>query len=107
MIFEFLKSMTNKENIALLETLQYLTARKSVNETLYQNDPYMNEQVKRYAHIMENYGVEFFGSEEFPWSQMNAHFVAALEATFAKTKTPQKALDDFVVEANKILKKVK
>ncbi|HBJ80943.1 MAG: multiple sugar transport system substrate-binding protein [Pseudothermotoga sp.] len=107
MIFEFLKFITNHENIALLETLNYLTARKSVNETLYQNDPYMNEQVKRYAHIMDNYGIEFFGSEEFPWSQMNAHFVAALEAIFAKTKTPQQALNEFVSEANKILKKAK
>jgi multiple sugar transport system substrate-binding protein len=107
MIFEFLKFITNHENIALLETLNYLTARKSVNETLYQNDQYMNEQVKRYAHIMDNYGIEFFGSEEFPWSQMNAHFVAALEAIFAKTKTPQQALNEFVSEANKILKKTK
>ncbi|ABV34587.1 MULTISPECIES: ABC transporter substrate-binding protein [Pseudothermotoga] len=107
MIFEFLKFITNHENIALLETLNYLTARKSVNETLYQNDQYMNEQVKRYAHIMDNYGIEFFGSEEFPWSQMNAHFVAALEAIFAKTKTPQQALNEFVSEANKILKKAK
>jgi len=107
MIFEFLKFITNHENIALLETLNYLTARRSVNELLYKDDPYMNEQVRRYAQIMDKYGMEFFGSQEFPWSQMNAHFVAALEATFSKSKTPEQALNDFVREANRILKKVK
>jgi multiple sugar transport system substrate-binding protein len=107
MVFEFVRFLTNQENLALLETLQYLTARVSVNENLYLNDPYMNKQVKTYGNIMGLYGMPFFGSQEFPWSQMSNFFISAIEGAFAGSKTPQKALDDFVTEANKILKKAK
>ncbi len=107
MVIEFAKFLTNKENTALLESLSYLTARRSVNEGLYKDDPYMNEQVEVYGDIMDKYGIPFFGSQEFPFSQMEKYFTAALEAAFAGTKTPEKALNDFVTEANKILSKQK
>ncbi|HPX96753.1 MAG TPA: sugar ABC transporter substrate-binding protein [Thermotogota bacterium] len=107
MVFEFVKFLTNQQNLALLETLQYLTARESVNQKLYVNDPYMNKQVKTYGAIMDKYGMSFFGSQEFPWSQMEKFIISAFEATFAGSKTPQKALDEFVTEADKILKKAK
>ncbi|HQC37369.1 MAG TPA: sugar ABC transporter substrate-binding protein, partial [Thermotogota bacterium] len=84
-----------------------LTARESVNQKLYVNDPYMNKQVKTYGAIMDKYGMSFFGSQEFPWSQMEKFIISAFEATFAGSKTPQKALDEFVTEADKILKKAK
>ena len=107
MVFEFIRFLTNVENLALLETLQYLTARRSVNEILYKDDPYMNEQVETFAGIMDNYGMPFFGSQEFPWSQIQPHFISAIEAAFAGNKTPQRALDDFVAEANRILQRLR
>ncbi|MCD6239787.1 MAG: sugar ABC transporter substrate-binding protein [Thermotogae bacterium] len=104
MVMKFVKFLTNKENTALLETLKYLTARKSVNENLFEDDPYMNAQVKKYATILHKYGMRFFGSKEFPYSQIKKYLIAAFEAAFAETKTPQQALDDFAREANNILK---
>jgi len=106
MVFEFVKFLTSFDNLALLETLNYLTASKAVNATLYQNDPYMNEQVATFGRIMGEYGMPFFGSQEFPWSQMDKFFISALEATFAGSKTPQQALDGFVVEGNRVLKQM-
>jgi len=106
MVFEFAEFLTNQQNLALLESLSYLTARDSVNKVLYQNDPYMNEQVQEFAKIMDKYGMDFFGSQEFPFTQIQNYFTAALEAAFSKTKTPQKALDDFVIEANRVLDKI-
>ncbi len=107
MVFEFIRFLTNQENLALLETLQYVTARDSVNQTLYLDDPYMNVQVQRFSDIMAHYGRPFFGSQEFPWSQINDHFIAALEGAFSGTKSPQRALDDFVNEANRIIQRLR
>jgi multiple sugar transport system substrate-binding protein len=107
MVMEFAKFLTNKENMALLETLNYLTSRKSVNAMLYEGDEYMKEQVETFGNIMGEYGMEFFGSQSFPWAEMDKYFIASLEAAFSGTKTPQEALDYFNVEANKILEKRK
>jgi multiple sugar transport system substrate-binding protein len=107
MVMEFARFLTNKENMALLESLNYLTSRKSVNAMLYEGDEYMKEQVDTFGNIMGDYGMEFFGSQSFPWTEMEKYFTASLEAAFAGTKTPQEALDYFNVEANKILKKRK
>lgn len=107
MVAEFVRFLTNKENIALLESLKYLTARRSVNEQLYEDDPYMNRQVQTFGMAMDNYGIDFFGSQEFPSSQMTKYLIAAFEAAFGGTKTPEQALDNFVKEANKIVKKYK
>ncbi|HRW34312.1 MAG TPA: sugar ABC transporter substrate-binding protein [Thermotogota bacterium] len=107
MVMEFARFLTNKENMALLESLSYLTSRKSVNAMLYEGDEYMKAQVDVFGDIMGDYGMEFFGSQSFPWSEMEKYFTASLEAAFSGTKTPQQALDYFNVEANKILEKRK
>ena len=107
MVMEFARFLTNKENMALLESLNYLTSRRSVNKTLYEGDEYMKEQVDVFGEIMANYGMEFFGSQNFPWDEMKKYFTAALEGAFSGTKTPKEALDYFHVEANKILEKRK
>lgn len=107
MVMEFARFLTNKENMALLESLSYLTSRKSVNAMLYEGDEYMKAQVDVFGDIMGNYGMEFFGSQSFPWSEMEKYFTASLEAAFSGTKTPQQALDYFNEEANKILEKRK
>jgi len=107
MVAEFVRFLTNKENTALLESLKYLTARRSVNENLYMDDAYMKEQVGSYSRIMDNYGIPFFGSMEFPYAEMSKFLSAAFESAFSGTKSPQQALDDFAIEANKILEKNK
>ena len=107
LVFEFVEFLTNAENTALLETLNYLTARKSVNEILYQDDPYRNEQAALFAEVIGEYGIPFFGSQEFPWSQISKFFVSALQGAFGGTKTPQEALDYFVDEANKVIERMK
>jgi len=107
MVKEFARFLVNQENMALLESLSYLTARESVNKTLYADDEYMKEQVETYAYIMDQYGLEFFGSQEFPYSQMKKFLIAAFEGAFSGTKTPEQALNDFVKEGDKILKKIK
>ncbi len=105
MVMEFAKFLTNKQNMALLESLNYLTSRKSVNKELYAGDDYMKAQVDVFGDIMGDYGIEFFGSQSFPWGEMSKYFTAAMESAFGGTKTPQEALDYFHDEANIILKK--
>ena len=107
MVMEFARFLTNKENMSLLESLSYLTARKSVNAKLYSGSTYLSQQVRTYSKIMDDYGMPFFGSEEFPWTPMSNHLTAAFEASFAGTKPAQKALNDFTDAANDILKKQK
>jgi len=102
-VMKFAKFLTNKENTALLESLIYLTARKSVNEILFQNDDYLNEQAQTFARIMDETGMEFFGSQSFPWSEISKFFTSAMQGAFGKTKTAQEALDGFVTEANRAL----
>ena len=72
-----------------------------MNEVLYEDSPFADE-IGVYTAAIEN-GYEFFGSEDIEWSLVSAHLQAAFEAAFARTKTPQQALDDFAREANRIL----
>ncbi|PNE19971.1 ABC transporter substrate-binding protein [Mesotoga sp. Brook.08.YT.4.2.5.1] len=102
-VMEFAKFLTNKENTALLESLTYLTARKSVNAILFQNDDYLNEQAQTFARIMDETGMDFFGSQSFPWSEISKFFTSSMQGAFGKTKTAQEALDSFVTEANRAL----
>ncbi len=102
-VMEFAKFLTNKENTALLESLTYLTARKSVNAILFQNDNYLNEQAQTFARIMDETGMDFFGSQSFPWSEISKFFTSSMQGAFGKTKTAQEALDSFVTEANRAL----
>ncbi len=105
MTAEFVRFLTNRENIALLESLKYLTARRSVNaDTLYKDDPYLSAQVQTFARAMDQYGMPFFGSPEFPYSKVNKYLIAAFESAFSGTKTAQEALDDFVSQGNQALK---
>ena len=107
MVMEFAKFLTNQENMALLESLNYLTSRKSVNKVLYEGNQYMKEQVAVFGDIMGDYGIEFFGSQTFPWTEMSKYFTASMESAFGGTKTPAEALKYFTDEANTILKKRK
>jgi multiple sugar transport system substrate-binding protein len=102
-VMEFAKFLTNRENTALLESLLYLTARKSVNAQLFKSDEYLNDQTQTFARIMDETGMEFFGSQSFPWSEISKFFTSAMQGAFGLTKTPKEALDGFVTEANRAL----
>ena len=101
MAMEFARFLTNQENMALLRTLLYVTTRKSVNETLYQGYEF-EEEIDVYMRAIAN-GIRYFGSIEIDTGPADQHFIAALEAAFARTKTPQQAMDDFVAVANRLV----
>lgn len=100
-VMEFANFLTNYENTAALKTLLYVTARKSVNEVLYDDSPFADEVGVYTAAI--DHGVPYFGSTEINFGLVEPHLQAAFEAAFSRAKTPQEALDDFAQEANRIL----
>lgn len=101
MAMEFARFLTNQENMALLRSLLYVTTRQSVNETLYRGYEF-EEEIDVYTRAIAN-GIPFFGSAEIDTGQADQHFIAALEAAFARTKTPKQALDEFVATANRLV----
>ena len=100
-VMEFANFLTNFENTASLKTLMYVTARKSVNEVIYEDSKFADE-VSIYMNAIDN-GVPYFGSNDINFSLANPFLQAAFEAAFSKTKTPQEALDEFAREANRVL----
>lgn len=101
MVMEFAKFLTNHENTAALKSLLYVTARKSVNEHLYDDSPFA-EDISVYTQAMEH-SLPFLGSPEIEFGPARDHLQAMFEAVFARTKTPEQALEDFAKEANRIL----
>lgn len=101
MVMEFAKFLTNHENTAALKSLLYVTARKSVNEHLYDGSPFA-EDIAVYTQAMEH-SIAFYGSPEIDFTPAKDHLQAMFEAVFARTKTPEQALADFTKEANRIL----
>lgn len=105
MAMEFARFLTDKENIKLLETLLYITARRSANAELTFEDvaDYTGDvptEVQVYQAAIDH-GVPFFGPSDLDISAAMEHFTAAMEAALSRSKTPQQALDDFVREANR------
>lgn len=101
MVMEFAKFLTNYENTAALKSLLYVTARDSVNQTLYQGSPFEDE-ISVYTLALEH-SIPFFGGPEIDFSPVTSHLQAMFEAVFARSKTPEQALNDFAKEANRIL----
>lgn len=100
-VMEFANFLTNFENTAALETLLYVTARKSVNEVIYEGSKFADE-ISVYMQAIEN-GVPYFGSSDVSFSPAEPFLQAMFEAAFARTKTPEQALNDFASEANRVL----
>ena len=100
-VMEFANFLTNAENTATLKTLLYVTARKSVNEVLYEDSPFGSE-VDVYMRAI-SHGTPLFGSSDIDFSPVEPYLQAAYEAAFSRTKTPQQALDDFAKEANRLI----
>jgi ABC-type glycerol-3-phosphate transport system substrate-binding protein len=103
MAMEFARFVTNTENIALLEDLLYVTARKSANETLTFESVQAYTDVARQVEVYTNaidHGVEYFGPSTFDWGIVNDYFVSAMQAAFSGDMSAQQALDEFVRQAN-------
>ena len=102
MAMEFARFVTNTENIALLEDLLYVTARKSANETLtfeaVQAYTDVREQVAVYTNAIDA-GVPYFGPSSFDWTMVKDFFVSAMQAALSGDATAQEALDTFVRQA--------
>lgn len=103
MAMEFARFVTNPENIALLEDLLYITARKSANAQLtfesVQAYTDVQKQVEVYTNAIDH-GVAYFGPSTFDWGIVNDFFVSAMQAAFAGDMSAQQALDEFVRQAN-------
>lgn len=100
-VMEFANFLVNQENTAALKSLLYVTARKSVNDVIYEGSKFEDE-ISVYMNAIQD-GVPYFGSANIDFSPADAFLQAAFEAAFARTKTPQEALDDFAREANRVL----
>jgi multiple sugar transport system substrate-binding protein len=105
MAMELARFITNAENAALLEDLLYVTARKSANErlTFEQTQAYTEDIQQQVATYMEaiSHGVPYYGPSDLDVSPALDHLTAALQAAFSRQMTPQQALDNFVVQANR------
>lgn len=101
MVMEFARFLTSAENMRLLKSLLYVTARKSVNATLYEGYKFEKE-IDVYLRAIDN-GIPYFGSAEVDTTPADKYLIAAFEAAFSRSKTPKQALDDFVAEANRLI----
>ena len=105
MAMEFARFLTSTENIKLLESLLYITARRSANAELdFVNVADYTEDVQTEVQVYQSaidHGVPFFGPSDLDISEGMEYFTAAMEAALSRSKTPQQALDDFVREANR------
>ncbi|HZJ08545.1 MAG TPA: extracellular solute-binding protein [Trueperaceae bacterium] len=104
MAMELARFLTNKENIKMLESLLYITARRSANaELTFANVSDYTDDVPTEVAVYQaaiDHGVPFFGPSDLDISPAMEHFTAAMEAALNRNKTPQEALDDFVEAAN-------
>jgi len=105
MAMELARFLTEKDNIKLLESLLYITARRSANAELtftkvaeYTDD--VPTEVGVYQAAIDH-GIPYFGPSDLDISAAMEHFTAAMEAALSRSKTPQQALDDFVAAANR------
>ncbi|HEX7003853.1 MAG TPA: sugar ABC transporter substrate-binding protein [Trueperaceae bacterium] len=107
MAMELARFITNKENIALLEDLLYITARKSVNDQLsFERTQAYTENIQQQVEVYENaisYGIPYYGPSSIDVSPALDFLTAALQAAFTRQLTPQEALDQFVEQANRVV----
>jgi multiple sugar transport system substrate-binding protein len=104
MAMELARFLTEKDNIKLLESLLYITARRSANaELTFTNVAEYTDDVPTEVAVYQaaiDHGIPYFGPSDLDISAAMEHFTAAMEAALSRSKTPQQALDDFVAAAN-------
>ena len=102
---EFAKHLTGKEVMPLIETVLYISGRKSVNEGLYQTEEWQQfkPDIDRYVAELSTYGYLFHGSPLFEYSKIRPLVGSMFQAVYSRSKTPEQAVKDFVKEANAAL----
>ena len=102
---EFAKHMTGKEVMPLIETVLYISARNSVNQEIYRTDAWLEfkPDIDRYAAELSTYGYLFHGSPLFEYSKIRPFVGSLFQAVYGRSKIPEKAVKDFVKEANAAL----
>ncbi len=102
---EFAKYMTGKEVMPLIETVLYISARNSVNQEIYRTDAWLEfkPDIDLYAAELSTYGYLFQGSPLFDYPKIRPLVGAMFQAVYSRSKTPEKAVKDFVKEANAAL----
>ena len=103
---DFAKFVTSTDMLVSLETVLYISGRKSANAQMYQSEEWVDftPDIARYEKELADYGVRFFGSQDFEptWNKVKKFYDAAIEAVYARTKTPEQAMQDFLNDANPI-----
>ena len=95
----------SREVMPLIETVLYISARKSVNETLYLTEEWQEfkPDIDRYVAELSTYGYLFHGSPLFEYPKIRPLVGAMFQAVYSRSKTPEQAVEDFVKEANAAL----
>ncbi len=93
-VMEFAKFLVSKDNIRSLETINYITSRKSVNAILFQNNP-IEPEVKTYSDILEKHGTSLTGSEKIKYSELKKYIIALFESVFHGAKSVEESLNEF------------
>ena len=92
--------------LVYLETVLYISGRKSSNAEMYKSAEWVEfkPDIALYEQELAEYGVRFFGSQDFEptWNKVKKYFDAAIEAIYARSKTPEQAMQDFLKDANPI-----
>jgi multiple sugar transport system substrate-binding protein len=100
---DFAKYLTSKDMLVRLETLLYISGRKSANAEMYKSAEWQEfkPDIALYEKEISDYGVPFFGSQGFSptWNKVSKYMVAAAQAIYARTKTPEQAMKDFIKDA--------
>lgn len=102
---EFAKHLTGKEVMPYIETVLYISGRKSVNEVLYKTEEWLEfkPDIDRYVAELSTNGYLFFGSPLFEYSKIQPLVGSMFQAVYSRSKAPEKAVKDFVKEANAAL----
>jgi len=102
---DFAQFLTSKEMLVRLESLLYISGRKSANAEMYKSPEWLEfkPDIALYEKEISDYGVPFWGSQGFlpKWGKVKKYMQAASEAVYARTKTPEQAMKDFIKDANK------
>lgn len=102
MVMEFAKELTSTETLTMLESLYYLSARKSANKLMYKSSPQIANEIDNYMEFI-SYGKPFTGPPTLALGDATKYLQSMWEALFSRSKTPADAAAEFVKNANRIV----
>ena len=100
---DFAKYLTGKDVLVMMESLLYISARKSANAEMYKSPEWLEfkPDIALYEQELGAHGAPFWGSQGFEpsWTKVRKYMQAAFEAVYARSKTPEQATKDFIRDA--------